>query len=952
MTLKHNFSATQRFTFSLSLLVGLLCGTSALQADDLEVYLKEPSEPLPPNVLFMLDESGSMGWGENEDNGFTDRMTRLKTAMHAILDDIIVSTSGTSPDMSKDIRAGFAAYTTRPGVDLPRVIYDFNLVSSAGAAMKTQIDSLTPLAGTPTVLALQSGIDWFEGDFTDYDGTFRTSPIGAAAKNNWCRPSHMVLLSDGDPNSNRVTEYPVGTACPDDPFQGRGGRCSQEITTWAYDADLKTGGDWDIGLDEGKKQNVTTHTIYLGETFDGDLEDYMKGIAATGGGSYYPASSADDLVAAFAAIIEEASESISYSYNAPAIPFNSDNAAVSGKYLYVPLFAPKAEKFWKGNVKKFAINVVDGVISITASGGVAALNSSGEFLDVNDYWNSGASDGGDPISGGAASNMDGTRNLYTFLDDGSGTLLTIDENRVTNGNTGITKELLDVVDEVARTAVLDWVSWQDTGNLHEGEMGAPLHTSPAVASYTGGDVIFLPTSEGVLEAIDAATGSELWAFMPKELLKEIKTIKENGDASKPNYGLDGPLTIYNAGVRKYAIFGMRRGGKNYYLLDITDRLAPTFVKTITKTSLSARLGQTWSKPLFMKMHIGGGTRDVLVFGGGYDEDQDAENSRVADDEGNAIFIVDPTTGLLIREIRTGEMTNGIAGDVLPVDINANGIIDRLYAADVGGRIIRVDIPDSDMGGGSVTAGIVADVNGGGAGGYQRFFNTPAVGYFNKGGVQYLAILIGSGNRTDPFSATVTDRFYMIKDFAVWQAPTGGTYTTVKGWASSNSSPAGDGDLYNATTNYLTNATGTGYLASTKGWFMDFASTEKSFSKAVLYDYTVLFSTYSQNPTPDTDKCVAKGASGFAFGYAVNMVDASATYAGMGGDFNVLEASDRSKSLSVKGIPSSPLLLFPGEGEDGAKMGSKVYGKFDLKDDPIEWDDKFRSVSWEEVIHAY
>ncbi|MCP4996879.1 MAG: PQQ-binding-like beta-propeller repeat protein [Gammaproteobacteria bacterium] len=959
MTLKHNFPATQRFTFSLSLLVGLLCGASALQADDLEVYLEKPSDPLPPNVLFMLDESGSMGEGKRAENEYTDRMTRLKTAMNAILDDIIGSTSGT--DKSKDIRAGFAAYTTRYGNNRPRVIHDFALISSDGPAMKAQVATLTPLSYTPTVQALKSGIDWFKGDFTDHDGILRASPIGDTPDNNWCRPSHMVLLSDGKPNNNSISRYPGRTRCSNDPYQGRDGKCSQEIVTWAYGTDLKTGDDWDVKkYDEDGNidtiQNVTTHTIYLGEDFDGDLENYMKNIAEKGGGDYYPANSAAELVAAFEAIIDGASEGITYSYNAPAIPFNSDNAAVSGKDLYVPLFAPEVEEFWKGNLKKFAINVVDGDISITAKDGVAALDTGGDFRDVTDFWNdSGSSDGAEPLIGGAVSHMEGTRNLYTYL-SGNDLDLTHDDNRVTDENTGITTELLGVESEldpaVVRTELLDWVSWQDTGNLHEGEMGAPLHTSPAVATYgTDGDVVFLPTSEGVLEAIDATTGEELWAFMPEELLGGIKTIRENGVAAKPYYGLDGPLTIYKKGSNKYAIFGMRRGGKNYYLLNITDRTEPKFVKTISKTSLSDDLGQTWSKPLFMKMHIGGSTRDVLVFGGGYDEDQDAHNSRVADDEGNAIFIVNPATGGLIRKVQTAEMKNGIAGDLLPVDINANGVIDRLYAADVGGRIIRVDIPDSDMGGGSVTAGVVADVNGGGAGGYQRFFNTPAVGYFNKGGVQYLAILIGSGNRTDPFSTTVTDRFYMIKDSAVWRAPTGGTYTEVKGWASSNSDPAGDGDLYNATENYNYSATANVFLASTKGWFIDFSSTEKSFSKAVLYDYTVLFTTYSQTPKESTDRCLAQGSTGYAYGYAVNMLDASA-YAGLAGPLDAgetYEAADRYTLLTVKGIPSSPLLLFPGEGEDGAKMGSKVYGKFDLGSDGLEWDDKFRSISWEEVI---
>jgi type IV pilus assembly protein PilY1 len=954
---------TRQTAFFVSLIFGMLFGSSALHADDLEAYLKEPSDPLPPNVLFILDESGSMARDQSgtwvPDTNSNQRTYRLKQAMHDIVD---------NTDMG-NVMAGMMGYTTvwPDGVANTRLVTlsDFLLVEDHRPTMDTAINGLQHLRNTPTVKAIEAGVDWFEGDFTDFNGVTRTSPIGEQPKDNWCRPNHMVILTDGQPNTNNMTTYNSSTgavACTRDATsRWDSGRCAREIAAWAYNADLKTGGDWDIDKDEGKKQNITTHTIGFDTDDGGSLETFMKSISTAGGGKYYPASSAEELVAAFESIISEASENISYTYNAPAIPFNSDNAAVSGDYIYVPVFAPKAEKFWKGNVKKFAIDIEDGIVTISGTGGGSAISGTGEFQDVNDFWNSGASDGGDPLQGGAASRMEGTRTLYTY----TGTSLDLTDSTnivdVDAVNPDITIAMLDVATIAEKDELIQWITWQDAANEHEGEMGAPLHTNPAVAEYSGGDVVLIPTSEGVLQAIDENTGDELWAFMPQELLKDISTLKNNPDASKPYYGLDGPLTVYDSGSGKYAIFGMRRGGKSYYLLDITSRLAPKFVKKIDKTSLSSRLAQTWSKPILVEMNIGGSEREVLVFGGGYDADQDLVNSRVSDDEGNAIFIVDPASGSLIEEISTGDvsdMTNGIAGDVLPVDVNANGIVDRLYASDVGGRIIRVDIPDEDLihdagVSGGVTAGVVADVNGGGTGGYQRFFNTPAVGYFSRGGTQFLAIMIGSGNRTDPFNATVTDRFYMIKDRAVWRPPS--SYDTVNGWDLENG-----GDLYNASTNFFTNTAATALIAGAEGWFIDFASTEKSYSKAVLFDYTILFTTYSQHPTPDTDKCKAQGSSGYAFGYAINMLDAAAVFAGLNGEADVLEPEDRYVTLSIKGIPSSPILLFPDD-EDG-KMADKVYGRLDLEgsgggngppgpcgDRSLEWCQRFRPISWEEVI---
>jgi len=972
MDIKNIFGNYRKSTFTLGTALGLIVGASAVQADDIEIYLQEPPDPVPPNVLFILDESGSMHRDSDgvwvSDTDTDQRMYRLKQAMSTILNDA---------DMGNVI-AGIMGYTTNTGNDGPLQLLvrsDFEKVEDHKTTMVAGVNALTPLSYTPTVKALEAGINWFKGTFTESgpaSPSTPASPIAGTAADNWCKPNHMVILTDGRPNSNSTAGYGLssyeGTTCASDATsQYQNGRCAREIAQWAYDTDLKTDTGWK------EQQHVITHAISFDAAPGSDILAFMQSIADAGGGQHYAASSAASLVAAFEAILLEASESIPYTYSSPAIPFNPDNAALSGEYMYVPMFEPKSEKFWKGNLKKFKLTTEvttvggEGVVSLKVKDkdNNDVLDSSYNFVSSKDFWST-STDGAEPLVGGVAQHMTGTRNLYTYLaiDDAGGTKiknLTDPVNRVRNANANITLEMLTVSTDTTRTNVLNWASWEDAGNAHEGEVGAPIHSQPIVVPYSGYDLVLMPTSEGVLEAFREDNGHELWGFIPKTLLKKLKVLKNNSESSKPLYGFDGPITTYESGGKKYVVVGMRRGGKHYYALDITNKATPKYKWSITpgKSGFLGRVGQTWSKPQFVRMDISGvaynadvdgdGTNDatdVLVFGGGYDKDQDSATSRVADDEGNAIFIVNARTGSIIKSISSSGasvnitgMTNSIAGDLLTVDINANGITDRLYATDVGGRVIRVDIPDSGFTDRTLKGGIVADVNSG-VSGYRRFFNTPEVGYYNKGGLQFLAILIGSGFRPEPTDSTVTDRFYMIKDPAVWKAPA--SYTTVT-----------TSSLYDASSNLIQDGTAEEISAAAaslnggSGWYINFTGSEKAFSKARLYDYAVMFTTYAGERRGDTAVCTAYDTVGEARFYAINMVNASSMFSDLDGTPGDLDIDDRSKVLSIPGIPPAPTLVYPDYGASGG-LGHIVKAIVGLEG-VAEWPDRFHAIYWEEVI---
>src|SRR5690606_24003621 len=116
--------------------------------------------------------------------------------------------------------------------------------------------------------------------------------------------------------------------------------------------------------------------------------------------------------------------------------------------------------------------------------------------------------------------------------------------------------------------------------------GTPVPDSEAPpASRATSEYIFYLTNDGLLHAIDAATGREKWAFLVEEALRSVSGILANG--SGPSLDLaDGSPSVWidrgngdgivNNSERVWIFFGLRRGGRAYYALDITDIDAPKF----------------------------------------------------------------------------------------------------------------------------------------------------------------------------------------------------------------------------------------------------------------------------------------------------------------------------------------------------------------------------------------
>ncbi len=369
--------------------------------------------------------------------------------------------------------------------------------------------------------------------------------------------------------------------------------------------------------------------------------------------------------------------------------------------------------------------------------------------------------------------------------------------------------------------------------------GDPLHSRPMAINYgavnghstSNPDVrILVGSNDGFVRMIRNTSSSgtqegiEAWAFMPREAMPNLSTLKTNtiGSGIHP-IGVDGTPSVYvydanldgnvdPATDKVYAFIGMRRGGYSYYALDLTNPDDPKILWKITKGAAGtdfAELGQTWSTPRTGKMIFDGVTPvPVLIFAGGYDTNKDTHPPHVTtrtvgtnDSQGNAIFIVNLQTGALVWKAIKGTaagygsaskaythpgLVDSIPSDVTAVDSDNNGLIDRIYVGDTGGVLWRVDLKCSRPSGVNLDASnnptpgcgtsttpkpwaLVPILSVGRhynstLADDRRFFYAPDyVQTVDGSGVIYDGLPIGTGDREDPNNIDTVNYFYMFKD---------------------------------------------------------------------------------------------------------------------------------------------------------------------------------------------
>jgi type IV pilus assembly protein PilY1 len=762
---------------------------------------------------------------------------------------------------TEGVRFGAMKFKTNGGLVMEPIR---DMTDANRATLVTAINNMTLTSvGTPTGDQLNDAGNYYKGTYTG-----QASPIQYS-----CQPNFAIVVSDGLQTSFNKD---VRTAATE--------RFTQDhSTTFAG------------------PQNVIVHTIGFaisaseGSQQGSVANGILQTAAANGGGSFFTAENSAQLEVALQDAISQILAA-TFSFATPTIPTTGTSGATRA---YLASFQSNASRpFWRGYLKAYSL--VNGTIPVDS---VTGLPSGTPVWDA-----------GQQLSSKTAS----SRTVKTYASSAL--------QSFTTSNATITTGLLGAADSTEKDQIINYIRGatdyndedldSNTSEERPWKLGDIFHSTPVLVPppfLTSTDstyntfktnnasrttVLLAGANDGMLHAFRESDGEELWAFIPPNLLDQLKNLKAL--TGNRDYYVDASpivVDVKTGGTWKtILIFGERRGGNKYYALDITDTSNPLYLWSFGDTNL----GESWSEPAIGKVKMADGTDKWVAFiGGGFDSSHANYNSGVKTSE--AFFAIDLSDGTKLWEYYNATsstddrqyMNFAIPAAPTAVDLNNDGYIDRVYIGDVGGQLWKFDV--APAGGAALSGSLInnwagkrlfaaasSQTNPPVAGEYypsQAIYFPPALAYDSSNN---LWIFFGTGDRYHP-NNTASNRFYGIKE---------------------NTNMTNGSTL---TESSLTNMSTGGTI--TQGWFVPLASNEKVLASSDVFNSVVLFTTF----TPVTAAVCGTGG-GDAKLYAINMSTGDAaldlnTGTAMAPGQSALAAA---KTIGT-GIPSKPIVIMSQSG---------------------------------------
>ncbi len=251
----------------------------------------------------------------------------------------------------------------------------------------------------------------------------------------------------------------------------------------------------------------------------------------------------------------------------------------------------------------------------------------------------------------------------------------------------------------------------DSAPLYVGQASGPYQTNSYYTfeqTYTNREpVIYAGANDGMLHAFNAATGAELFAYIPNGVFANLINLTSPFYNERHQFFVDGSaqasdVQFSDGSWHTVLVSGERAGGQTMFALDVTNPASLTTEDAVASAVLwefsDPNMGYSYSTPAIAQTNYGatGSTLGFTVFfGNGYNSASQTPY----------LYAVNPQTGAslpgtpinlcaAVPSACNSTLPNGLSSVVTVNDVGGVGApATTLYAGDLQGNLWRVNVSD-------------------------------------------------------------------------------------------------------------------------------------------------------------------------------------------------------------------------------------------------------------------
>jgi type IV pilus assembly protein PilY1 len=668
-------------------------------AQQCDVPLMVTQGVVPPNVLIILDSSGSMrealthpdydpsvAWSGN----FT-AMTAYSVAVTGSYTPNSFNSAWPSSPSAPLVACELGQAGRYLGNYLNWIFFHATAAQLAALPQITKIES--GKAAVQAILAQSTGLRYGLMRFNGDTGGTLVSPLGSSASaissamagilaDSWtpsaetmvdalnyfkstgagapiefaCQENFIVFVTDGYPTQDLNVPSWIGDADHDglDP-----GNCasigapepnSSNCSGWLDDVAYYLA-HTDLRSDMAGAQHVHTYTIGFG--IDAPL---LVSTAANGGGTYQSAWDTETLAASLGTVVGNIVSRVSAGAAVAVVSTEQQ----TGGHVYRGKFLPGS---WRGYLEAYALPLTQSAPPVWEAGALLSSRSPSD------------------------------RVVFTFHNG-----QTLD---FVPGSADQLKDALGAANPTEAQNIISYVlgedlpGYRDRGGWKLGDMvsstplvvGGPaeFHLDESYQQYLADqsdrvNMIYVGANDGMLHAFVAATGDELWAYVPQAALGKLVKLTDPAYCHQAFVDLSPVAYELKLGGtwRTVIVGGQRTGGDAYFAIDVTDPYAP---QVMWETAVPD-IRSSFTVPTLVRTHVG----TFLWTGSGPDPGGTA-----------SIAVLDMEDGSLVYTATTGEQhtSTNMCTAASVYDADWDGYADFVYQGDLSGTLWRWDVRASE-----------------------------------------------------------------------------------------------------------------------------------------------------------------------------------------------------------------------------------------------------------------